>query len=66
MSNTAEAIDLRAGMIYRRFASNDWATIKAISYTFRKGSISGVIIQDVEGGGCRIGASSQVQIKEQQ
>ena len=66
MSNTIEAIDLRAGMVYRRFASHDWATIKDISYNFREGSISGVNIADVEGGGCSIGAFSTVHVKEQQ
>lgn len=60
-----EAIDLKVGMIYRRFASHEWATIKAISYNFHKGSISGVNITDLEGGGWSgIGAFSPVQVKE--
>lgn len=58
------AIDLKVGMIYRRFASHDWATIKDISYNFRKGSISGVNIIDVDGGGCSIGAYATVQTEE--
>lgn len=64
MSTTIEAIDLKVGMVYRLFPSRDWATIKSLTYDFKRGAISGVNIKDVEGGGCGIGAYQTVQIKE--
>lgn len=65
MSNTTvEAIDLQVGMVYRRFTNDDWATIKAISYNFKRGAISGINIKDAEGGGCSIGAHGRITIKE--
>ena len=66
MSNTTiEAIDLKAGMVYRLFASNDWATVKQVSFDFRRGAIHGVNIRNVEGRnhGCWLGAHEKVEVK---
>jgi hypothetical protein len=61
---TIEAIDIKPGMVYRLFESHDWATIKSLSYSFKRGAINGVKIEDVEGGGCSVGAYMDIQIKE--
>ena len=65
-ATTVEAIDLKPGMIYRLFTSHDWATIKHVSYTFRRGTIHGVDIRNVEGRtrGCWLGAHERVTVKE--
>ena len=69
MSNTAttiEAIDLKAGTVYRLFPSGDWATVKHVSFTFKRGAVHGVNIRNVEGRnhGCWLGAYEKVEVKE--
>lgn len=59
-----EAIDLRPGMIYREFPSHDWSTVKDISYSFKRGVISGVNITDVQGGGLLTGAHTPLYVKQ--
>lgn len=59
-----EAIDLTVGMAYRRFPSHDWSTVKDISYSFKRGIISGLDIAAVEGGGGSFGAHQPVYVKE--
>ena len=65
---TVEAIDLKPGMVYRLFESHDWATIKNVSYTFRRGNVHGVNIRTVERGNRHywFGAHEKITIKEQQ
>lgn len=59
-----EMIDLKPGMVYREFRHDDWFTVKDISYSFKRGVISGVDITNVEGGGCSSGAGTLIYVKE--
>jgi len=59
-----EIIDLKPGMIYRQFPSQDWATAKDISYSFKRGVISGVTVTDVEGGWYSRGSGTLIYIKQ--
>jgi predicted sugar kinase len=59
-----EAIDLTVGMAYREFPSHDWFTVKDISYSFKRGEISGVDITHVEGGGLSTGAYTPLYVKQ--
>ena len=59
-----EMIDLKVGMVYRNFRHDHWSTVKDISYSFKRGVISGVDITNVEGGGCSSGAGDVVYVKE--
>lgn len=61
---TIKAIDLKVGMTYRRLPSHDWATADSISYTYKRGVISGVKVEDVGGGGMTIGSGACIYVKE--
>ena len=62
-AGTIEAIDLKVGMTYRRFASHDWATVAALDFRMKRGAISGVTITDSDGGACSVGAYATVQVE---
>lgn len=59
-----EAIDLRPGMVYREFPSENWSTVKDISHSFKRGVISSVNITDVRGGGLSTGAYTPLYVKQ--
>lgn len=59
-----EAIDIEPGMVYRRLPAHDWATVKAIKYSHGRDGITGVTIEDQEGGGCSVGPYYPLLVKE--
>lgn len=64
MTTKIVMINLKPGMVWRRFPSKDWQTVKEVAYGRHEHGRIGVIVRSVGGGRDTSGAGTIVEIKE--